>query len=163
MQRGLARRRSTWVRGLVIVLLGWTAMAASPSSLQAQRSEGRFGVGAQAGQPSGLTAKLYRHAQLAYNAAVVWNLRDVVFADLYRTHEFPLPNSPLHLLLGPGIFAGTEGPPFENAFTLGISGAFGLNFFKERFEVFVQATPRMRLYPETQARLGGSVGLRYFF
>lgn len=148
---------------LLLAGLGLIAEASWPLTAHAQRTAGRVGVGAQAGRPSGLTTKIYRHAQLAYDLALVWNLRDFVFVEAHRTHEWPLPNSPLHLLLGPGVFAGLDEAPRSNRATLGISGALGLNFFRERFEVFLQATPRMRLYPATRARLGGSVGVRYFF
>ena len=145
----------------MLLLLAGLGAAELPSA-HAQRSPGRVGIGAQVGQPSGLTAKIYRHEQLAYDLALGWNLRDFFFADLHRIHERPLPNSPLHLLFGPGLFAGVDQAPAENEATLGISGALGLNFFNERFEVFLQATPRMRLYPQTRGRLSGSVGVRYF-
>jgi hypothetical protein len=147
----------------MLIGLALVASSTSPLSTHAQRTTGRVGIGAQVGRPSGLTGKLYRHAQLAYDLSLVWNLRDFVFVESHRMHEWPIPNSPLHLLLGPGVFAGLDEAPRDNEVTLGISGALGLNFFRERFEVFLQAMPRMRLYPATQARLGGSVGLRYFF
>jgi len=150
---------------LAILLLctGLVVSASAPQPSHAQRTAGRVGIGAQAGRPSGLTVKAYRHAQLAYDLALVWNLQDFVFVEAHRMHERPLPNSPLHLLVGPGLFAGLDEAPRRNRATLGISGALGLNFFRERFEVFLQATPRMRLYPSTRARMGGSVGIRYFF
>lgn len=150
---------------LAILLLstGLAIFASAPHPSQAQRTAGRIGIGAQAGRPSGLTIKAYRHPQLAYDLALVWNLRDFVFVEAHRTHERPLPNSPLHVLVGPGLFAGLDEAPRRNRATLGISGALGLNFFRERFEVFLQAVPRVRLYPATRAHMGGSVGIRYFF
>ncbi len=148
---------------LLVLCAGLPAVVAAPQPAHAQRSPNRIGVGAQVGRPSGFTAKLYRHAQLAYDLSLGWNVRDVMVVEAHRTHEWPLPDSPLHLFVGPGLFAGLDEAPRRNRATLGISGALGLNFFRERFEVFMQATPRMRLYPATQARLGGGVGLRYFF
>lgn len=127
----------------------------------AQRADGRTGLGAQVGRPSGLTAKWYARPDRAYAAAIGWNLRNAVFVAAHRLHEEPLPRSPLHVVFGPGLFAGSDDPPGSSDTTLGISGTLGLNFFKERFEVFLQATPRMQLVPATQTRLGGSVGLRY--
>ena len=146
---------------LLCVGLAVPIVRAQPS--QAQRSAGRIGVGAQAGRPSGLTVKLYRHAQLAYDLALVSDLRDSAFVEVYRTYERPLPDSPLHLLVGPGLFAGLDEAPRTTEATLGIGGALGLNFFRERFEVFIRATPRMHLYPATRAQIGGGVGARYFF
>jgi hypothetical protein len=148
---------------MLLLCAGLLPFIAAPPWAHAQRTPDRIGIGAQAGRPSGLTAKLYRHAQLAYDLSLGWNLRDFVFVEAHRTHEWPLPDSPLHLFVGPGLFAGLDDAPRRNRALLGISGTLGLNFFRERFEVFMQATPRMRLYPATRARLGGGVGLRYFF
>jgi hypothetical protein len=46
---------------------------------------------------------------------------------------------------------------------IGISGQFGLNFFVEQFEVFLQLTPRLHVLPATDGDVGGGVGLRYYF
>lgn len=146
-----------------VLLIGLFIAGGLAAPSQAQRAEGSFGLGGQVGRPSGLTAKLYRHAQLGYDLALVGDLDDFFFTSLHRVHERPLPNSPLHLFAGPGLFVGADGVPLEKNVTFGISGNFGLNFFKEQFEVFLQMTPRLRLYPNTRGRLGGSVGLRYFF
>lgn len=144
-------------------LLGLLASSGLAESVLAQRSGGPFGLGAQAGRPSGLSTKLYRQARIGYDLSLAWDLEDFFFANVHRVHERPIPNSPLHAFAGPGLFVGVDETPVKNDITFGISGNFGLNFFKERFEVFLQVTPRLRLYADTRTRVGGGVGLRYFF
>lgn len=148
---------------LLSSLLGVLAAGGFMEPVQAQRATGTVGLGAQAGRPSGLAAKLYRHAQLSYDLMLAWDLNHTVFGHAHRVHEGPLPNSPLHVFAGPGLFGRFDGTRPRHSTTFGISGAFGLNFFRGRFEVFLQTTPRLRLYPNTRGRLGGGVGLRYFF
>lgn len=158
----MRRPSAAWIGPLLLSsLLG--LLAAEPAqTAHAQRSENQLGLGAQVGRPSGLTTKLYRHAQLGYDLSLGWDLDGFFLINVHRVHEHPLPNSPLHVFAGPGLFAGADWSPVENRVTFGISGNFGLNFFKERFEVFLQMTPRLRLYSKTRGRLGGGVGLRYF-
>jgi len=52
---------------------------------------------------------------------------------------------------------------YLNELALGLSASVGINYFVERFEVFLQLTPRLNLIPRTNADLGGGVGLRYYF
>ncbi len=148
---------------LLSSLLGVLAAGGLAELALAQRSDGAAGLGAQAGRPSGLAAKLYRSPQLGYDLLVASDLHESFFVHAHRLHERPVPNSPLHAFVGPGLFADRDAARTRNRTTFGISGTFGLNFFKGPFEVFFQATPRLRLYPNTRGRLGGGVGLRYFF
>jgi hypothetical protein len=46
---------------------------------------------------------------------------------------------------------------------LGLSGNFGINYEFDRFDIFVQLTPRLELISETDFDIGGGLGARFFF
>lgn len=139
--------------------------AATPAA--AQSPAGSFGLGGQIGDPSGITVKLYRRPGFAYDLLAAWDLDDFFFLNGHALYENPIPDSPLRYYLGPGVVVGfrDDDPPrrSEDDVIVGISGQFGLNFFVEQFEVFLQLTPRLHVIPETDGDIGGGVGLRYYF
>jgi len=132
-----------------------------PASVAAQRESGTVGVGFQVGRPGGLSLKLYRPAPVAYDIVLSTDADDYVTSHLHRLRERSLPDSPLHYYAGPGLIVGFEGlSPFREV-RLGLSGEVGLNFYAERFEVFLHVTPTLRFLPDTRVGLDGNVGLRY--
>jgi hypothetical protein len=142
--------------GLVVGLVLW----AGP--VLAQRAPGSAGVGLKVGRPGGFTAKLYRPAPIAYDVSVATDGDDYVSLYLHRLWERPLPQSPLHLYIGPGLLLGTTDLPTTPAPALGLSAKSGLNFYADRFEVFLHAQPTLTVTPDVDPALGWSVGLRYY-
>jgi hypothetical protein len=152
-------RIGTRVLGLLAVLLLWSSFA---GDLMAQRQVGAFGAGAQAGLPGGLSLKLYRSGSIAYDVLANTDLDDRFVVYTHRLWERPIPNSPLWWYVGPGILAGGERLADTPVAVVGASALGGLNFYRERFEVFLQILPRLQVRPDVQPRFGGSVGLRYY-
>ena len=152
---------------LSIILLAITAhSAAFPSGelfAQTKTSKGRIGIGAQVGDPTGMTLKIYQRKDLAYHVLAAWNLDDFFSINAHLAFEHPITDSPLRYFLGPGLLLGWEKRAKDTELRAGISVLAGLNFFMEKFEVFLAATPNLRLVPNTVATVGGAVGLRYFF
>lgn len=129
--------------------------------VQAQREPGSLTVGAQVGRTGGLSLKLYASPPYTYQALLTFDGDDFARMALFRMWERPLPNSPVHVYYGPGLRLGgrdlTSGP----STVMDVLGAVGLNFYAERFEVFLHVTPTLRLQPDLTPHLGGGVGLRY--
>ncbi len=131
---------------------------------------GRVGIGAQVGDPTGLSLKLYRRktsggifeSAKAFSFLAAWDLDNFFFLSGHALYERPIPESPLNYYLGPGAVVGIDDRRAADDFVLGISGAFGLNFFTDRFEVFLELMPWIKLIPETDGALGGGIGLRYY-
>lgn len=139
-------------------------LAASPSF--AQSPPGDLGIGGQIGDPSGITLKLYQRPGFAYDFLAAWDLDRFFFLNAHTLYERPIPDSPLRYFLGPGIVLGIDedaGPDHDSEVVVGVSGQFGVNFFVEQFEVFLQLTPRLSVIPSTDGEIGGGVGLRYYF
>ena len=134
--------------------------------------EGRVGIGGQVGDPSGITVKVYRRnverdgilkAAKAYSFLVAWDLDDFFYVNAHALHEHALEDSPLNYYLGPGLIVGFKESGSNNAEVVaGVSGDFGVNFFTERFEVFLGLTPWFRVFPDPGLHLSGGIGLRFY-
>jgi hypothetical protein len=131
------------------------------SSAQAQRDVGSWTVGPQVGRPGGLTAKVYRSAPIAYDATLTVDGDDFVRAAAHRLWERPLPDSLVHVYYGPGLQATARRLDADPTVTPGVAAKLGLNFYAERFEVFLHVTPAVPVEARPVPQLGAGVGLRY--
>ena len=159
-------------QGLIpVVVFVLLALLAGPRESVAQPFAGSWGVGAHFGEPTGITLKTYTARPVsrggasfnAYDLLVGWDFDDYLFINFHALHEGRLGDSPLNYYLGPGLVIGFIDRPRDDKVTFGISGQFGLNYFIERFEIFVQLTPRLQLVEETDGDMGGGIGARYYF
>lgn len=134
----------------------------------AQRVPGAAGLGGQVGDPSGVSLKIYNPNALSYDFLAAWDLNDFFFMNVHGLYERPLElenTSGLEYFFGPGAFVGIqERPAGEDDVVFGISGRIGVNIpLEDRFEFYVQFTPRINLVPDTDGDLGGGLGVRYYF
>lgn len=143
----------------LLIVCGW--LATPP--VFGQRAPGSVGLGLQVGRPGGLAIKMYRPGGIAYDAVLSTDADDFAAGYVHRLWEEPVPDSPLHFYFGPGVIAGVDGLSESTQVRLGLSAEAGLNFYAERFEVFLHVTPTLRFFPNSQAYLDGNVGLRYYF
>ncbi|WP_022835475.1 hypothetical protein [Salisaeta longa] len=158
----------TFIRRFVlasVLILGLGTLQA-----HAQRTDGAFGLGAQLGDPTGFTAKIYNDAAPSYDLLMAWDVSesDFFFLNVHALFEQPFTlenvNQPLEWFIGPGAYIGSRENPNESDAVLGISGSAGINWIPDpRVEVFVQLTPRINVIPETTGDIGGGVGVRYYF
>nr|HQU59603.1 hypothetical protein [Saprospiraceae bacterium] len=66
----------------------------------------------------------------------------------------------------PGAFIGLRDRgrwEFSDEVYAGISGTIGLNYFIDRFEIYLRATLRLQLIDRTDGGAGGGLGVRYYF
>jgi hypothetical protein len=143
----------------IIVLLG-----IGLSTMNAQREYGDVGIGVQFGQPTGLTLKVYRpNASLDLLAA--WDWDDFFFLNIHSIYDVHLNDqNTVHFFYGPGVFIGLrERSEINDEVELGVSGSLGLDFLIQKFEIFLQATPRLALLKSTDFDMGGGVGFRIYF
>jgi hypothetical protein len=144
--------------GLLVLgaLLGLLA-----TSAHAQRDLGSWTLGPQVGRPGGLTTKHYRSAPIAYDATLTVDGDDFVRLSGYRLWERPLPDSLVYVYYGPGLLGVGRRLDTDPSLSVGVAGKLGLNFYAERFEVFLHVSPALHVAPEPAPRLGLGVGLRY--
>ncbi len=152
-------------RAILGALLIGLCVGALPA--QAQRTPGAAGLGVQAGEPSGVTLKIYNADGPSYDVLAAWSFDDFLFLNAHALFERPLAienvQQPVHWFVGPGAYVGIYDDGGSEA-GLGISGTVGLDILlAEQFEVYIQATPRFELVRETEPDIGGGLGLRYYF
>lgn len=157
-------------RDIRFVLLFVIAFTFSLTGLYAQPSAGSWGLGIQIGEPSGLTIKRYNPSRMSFDALLAWDLDNFFFINIHGLWEKRLGSDlPLNFYYGPGAFVGIiekgslRAANENNEIALGISGNIGLNYYIDKFELYIQATPRLRLIDETDADIGGGLGFRFFF
>ncbi|MDX1438965.1 MAG: outer membrane beta-barrel protein [Rubricoccaceae bacterium] len=124
-------------------------------------AQGRFGIGGQIGEPTGLTIKILSPG-VDLDAAAEWDFGDYVFLQghvLLGENGLPVSNVDLNFFYGPGLFLGAR----ENADTaFGLSANFGLSYYTGPVEIFGQLTPRLRLVPDSDFDLGAAAGVRFY-
>ncbi|MFT5142897.1 MAG: hypothetical protein ACI80V_001874 [Rhodothermales bacterium] len=159
------------------VLAALVLLASSPASAQSDPAENpavvgrqlpptRLGVGLQAGPFSGFSIKAYPkfiERRFAPFEAIVLT-GSVNFNDLSVFHalildETAVPGSPLVLYLGPGVVFGSD----EGSVFVGVAAVAGVRFFKGRYEIFLELSPRLVLLPERDALDTAAVGFRVYF
>ncbi len=152
-------------RTILAALLVGLCVGALPA--QAQRTSGAAGLGVQAGEPSGVTLKIYNADAPSYDVLAAWSFNDFLFLNGHALFEQRLSaqnvEQPVHWFIGPGAYIGVRDDDGSEA-GLGISGTIGLDILlAEQFELYIQATPRFELISETEPNIGGGLGLRYYF
>lgn len=148
----------------VLVVMG---LCAASLPAQAQRAPGAAGLGAQAGEPSGITLKIYNPNQASYDFLAAWSFDDFFFLNAHALFEHRLSaqnvEQPVQWYIGPGAYVGVADRPDSEA-GLGVSGTIGIDILlANQFELYLQATPRFELVRETEPFMGGGIGLRYYF
>jgi len=129
----------------------------------------RLGVGAQFGEPTGLTLRINNAGKLNLDMLASWYFDRYFFLNVHGLWEQPLvsdlPN--FRYFYGPGAFLFVyDDRNYRNGedIGLGISGNVGLNVYLGRhFEIFGQLTPRLALIRSTYGNIGGGVGGRFYF
>jgi len=164
-QRDPRRAQPRLQRGrtlLVVLLLSLCAVVADVAPALAQRQPNALGLGFQVGQPGGLAVKWYRPSPIVYDGIFSTDGDDFIIGHIHRLWERPVPDSPLHLFVGPGLMAGPSRLSQSPRLRFGLSGEAGLNFYAERFEVFLHVTPTLQFLPTTQVAIDANAGLRYY-
>lgn len=142
-------------------------------SAYSQREFGDVGIGVQVGQPTGLTVKFYEPVT-SVDILAAWDLDDFFFLNVHAIWDKHLNDAnTVHFFYGVGGFIGLrDRPGNDNDFGfdgnnddigIGISGTAGIDFLIEKFEIYLQLTPRLELIEATDFDLGGGLGFRVYF
>ena len=151
----------------MLALLFVVGLGAASLPAQAQRAPGAAGLGVQAGEPSGVTLKIYNPERPSYDFLAAWSFENFFFLNAHVLFEHPISaeniDQPVQWFIGPGAYIGIDDNG-ESEAGFGVSGTIGLDILlSDHFELYVQATPRFELVRETEPDIGGGLGLRYYF
>ncbi len=126
-----------------------------------------FGVGFQAGDPTGLALQFYYPGGVSADMLFAWDANDYFFASVHGLwHKGLDRGGHLQFYYGPGAFIRLQerGKKYnDDEVRLGLSGNFGLRLWLGRVDIFAQLTPRLSLSPGTDFDMGGGLGARFFF
>lgn len=132
----------------------------------AQRGMGNIGIGAQFGEPSGLSLKFYNPGRASADVMASWDFEDYLFVNTHAIYERHLNDrGTMHFYYGPGGFIELQDRPEsqEDDVDAGISAKLGLGFMLiDNIELFGHVTPRLQLTPATDGEMGGGIGLRVY-
>ena len=132
--------------------------------LLAPEASAQFGIGAQLGDPTGVSLK-FGAGRGALALAAGWDLGEPSSLSLeghYFLRERSIPgDADLALFYGPGVFVQAR----ENQDTgFGVSFGVGLSLYATRdVELYGLVSPRLQLIEETDFDLGGGIGGRIYF
>lgn len=129
----------------------------------------RVGLGVMAGEPTGLTLKVWGNSRQAFDAAAGWAIGEGGWVYLhgdYLWHRYEFDPEefegtvPYYFGVGCRVLL-HEGDDSR----VGVRFPIGLDYLFEsgRFEVFIEVAPVLDLAPETDFDLSGGVGARYYF
>ncbi len=156
--------RKTYTTPLTVLATVATLVFTAPDAL-AQRMPGQVGIGAQIGEPSGVTLMVYSPRGMSYDFLAAWDMNDFFFLNAHGLFEQHFGRSErAHFFYGPGAFIGIEDRPrgTDDDVVAGVSGRIGVGYLFDRFEVYGQVTPRLALTPATDGDIGGGIGFRFF-
>jgi hypothetical protein len=162
MRRFLNKR----VRGNLGALGAFAAIALLFAPAKAQAAQGgQFGLGIIAGDPSGLSGKLWLNETNALDFIAGFSIIDdyISLNVDYVWHEFgliPVSRGRLPLYYGMGVWTSVA----RHA-VIGARGIVGLEYLfpSAPLDVFVEIGPGASILPETDFGLSGGLGMRFFF
>jgi len=125
-----------------------------------------FGLGVIAGEPTGLSSKLWIEHSTAVDGAVAWSFGKKSALHLhadYLFHNFNLlkvekGELPIYFGIGGRI-------RFESNSKVGVRVPVGIEyiFTGVPLDIFFELVPLLDLIPSTEFRFNGGIGVRYFF
>ncbi len=149
-----------------LVLIGCLAGLASGESNH------NIGVGIIAGEPTGISFKLWNKETTAFDAGAAWSF---VGGEFFQVHgDFLLHNYNLFRVdtgkmslfygLGARVKFGEDAlGGSDTTFSLRVPVGIAYEFEKTPIEIFLEIVPMLDLVPATEIGIAGAVGFRYYF
>lgn len=127
-----------------------------------------FGLGFILGEPTGMGAKLWVAKSVAIDGAFAWSFAtgDEEKGAFHLHTDCLLHNFEGRLRTYYGIGARIKfGDRFDGERRVGVRVPVGITYLFGRspWDVFIEILPLIDLAPDTDARINGGIGLRYYF
>ena len=149
------------MKRFLLIALSILAISALPG--HAQRN---FGLGFIAGEPTGLSGKLWLGKENALDMSLGFSVReDWINGGVdYVWHNYnliPVPRGQFPIYYGMGVLLALG----NDYVALGPRGVFGLEYLfpDAPLDLFVEIGPGAWIIPDTHLNLSGGLGMRYFF
>jgi hypothetical protein len=147
-------RATSLVTALIVLVLATSALA------------GNVGLGVMAGEPTGLSLKVWSGSRTAFDAAAGWSIDkgDWIYVHgdyLWHRYELDVEEGSLPFYFGIGARVLLhEGDDSK----VGVRVPLGLDYLFEnhRFDIFIEVAPIIDLAPDTEFDVSGGIGARYY-
>ena len=148
--------------------LACMATIAVSGSMRVEAAGGNFGLGIIAGEPTGISGKLFVSNTNAIQAAAAWSFSgDTDFhlqADyLYHFDSLiPVKNGRAPIFAGLGARVKFRENK-DNQIGIRIPVGVAYHFADAPFDIFVEIVPILELAPDTEFNMEGALGGRFYF
>jgi hypothetical protein len=142
------------------------ASAIPAQAAPAFNAESGFGIGFILGTPTGFSGSLPIGPSNAINAALGYKVTGSanlhVQGDYVWIHKniLPVESGTISAYYGPGAFAVAAKDAFLG---IRVVGGVDYRFAGPPIQVFLEIGPGINIIPDTEANVGGGLGLRYYF
>ena len=151
------RRKAIGVMLLLVIFL-------SAGPLQAQAQDKKLGLGIILGEPTGVIAKYWTGNRTAFDIAGSWSFSG---ENAFHLHADYLLHSFIKVETGKLAFYYGIGARLnlQDDARFGIKIPLGLSYMLPNapLDIFFEISPVMDLIPDTELKLLGFVGIRYYF
>ncbi|CUS88363.1 hypothetical protein JGI3_01043 [Candidatus Kryptobacter tengchongensis] len=127
-------------------------------------SQNKLGLGVYLGVPTGVTGKYLLSRSNSGDVLLAWRFNDAFFVQGHYNFNLSeierYKNGVFNFYAGAGLFfkAVSKG---DDSF--GVSGNIGVNYFlKQKYEFFLELSPKLGLFPGTGFDLTGGIGFRFY-
>ena len=148
-----------------ILLAGFAGLASAESNHN-------IGVGIIAGEPTGVSFKLWTSQTTAFDAGAAWSFVGGGFFQihgdflLHNFNIFRVDTGKMSLFYGVGArlkFGEDTIGANETTLSLRVPVGLAYEFEKTPIEIFLEIVPMLDLVPATEISIAGGVGFRYYF
>ncbi len=150
------------IRTALVTILGLALISGS-----ALAADGRFGIGAIVGEPTGLSGEMWLTENTAIDAAVAWSFGSGEDAFLIHSDYLFYNTGLIDVKKGSmAVYFGLGGRiKFANDTQVGIRIPVGLDYLFEGapVDLFGEVVPILDLVDKTELNFAAAVGVRYFF
>ena len=146
-------------------------MLLSVNAFSAQINFKKIGIGFALGDPMGFTAKCWTNEENAFQATLGWfdNVNLHLNID-YLKHYFDVISVEneytIPVYIGCGAFfrdRDKDKQHDDDEFQIGGRFLCGLAFFIDKFEIFLELAPAIKVMPDMDFMFMGGIGFRYYF
>ncbi len=155
-------KRAALVLLLFGSLAGWTFA----------ESNHNMGIGIMAGEPTGLSFKIWNRQTVAFDAGAAWSFVDGSFFQIhgdFLLHNFDLfkvETGRMALYYGIGArlkFGSNDTTGSDTILSARVPVGISYEFERTPIELFIEVVPMLDLVPSTDVGMAGAVGFRYYF
>ncbi len=157
---------------LMIIILSLILSCTRAQAEKTVNIANSFGIGLVAGEPTGISWKLWTDKDKAWDGALAWSFIDNGYLRAHVDHLWHDNNAlevekgllPIYYGIGGTIWAGDR-TQYDKHFNFGARGIIGMEYiFSEApVDIFIELAPTLNLIPETGLDLQGGIGVRFFF